>query len=377
MVASPRSSPALRVLAAALFLAACGERGEPEPPAAARGRGAAVYARYCSLCHGDSGEGYKADNAPALANQDFLRTASDDFIRVAIVQGRPGTPMSAWGQRHGGPLHDDDVDALVGFIRAWQREPSAELPLGPVIGQASRARQVYTERCASCHGAVGQGVNAVSLANPRLLASASDGFLRAAIAHGRRGTPMQAFERDLSPQTIDDLVALIRSWDRPVPSLAVHKPFGQAEGPAMPIEITTERAILNPDGAAPRFRLRDEMYVPADQVKAALDARQRLVILDARATSDWLAGHVRGAIPAPFYAIEDIAGAIPNDGTWIVAYCACPHAASGRVVAELRQRGYRNTAVMDEGIDYWREQGYPIEEGRVEVGAGGDAQGAH
>ena len=49
------------------------------------------------------------------------------------------------------------------------------------------------------------------------------------------------------------------------------------------------------------------------------------------------------------------------DDTFIVAYCACPHAASGHVVDALRERGYRNTAVLDEGILVWRELGHPVE----------------
>ncbi|HEY3499220.1 MAG TPA: rhodanese-like domain-containing protein, partial [Polyangiaceae bacterium] len=51
---------------------------------------------------------------------------------------------------------------------------------------------------------------------------------------------------------------------------------------------------------------------------------------------------------------------IPNDGTWVVAYCACPHHASGEVVDALRARKYPNTAVLDEGILFWKDKGYPL-----------------
>jgi rhodanese-related sulfurtransferase len=59
---------------------------------------------------------------------------------------------------------------------------------------------------------------------------------------------------------------------------------------------------------------------------------------------------------------------IPNDGTWVVAYCACPHHASGAVVDALRQRNYPHTAVLDEGILFWREHGYPVEGDATGVG---------
>jgi rhodanese-related sulfurtransferase len=91
----------------------------------------------------------------------------------------------------------------------------------------------------------------------------------------------------------------------------------------------------------------------------ALAENRRVIILDARATSDWSRGHITGALPFPFYNIDEMAGRIPNDGTWIVAYCACPHAASGHVVDELRRRGFRHTAVLDEGITYWTNHHYP------------------
>ena len=50
------------------------------------------------------------------------------------------------------------------------------------------------------------------------------------------------------------------------------------------------------------------------------------------------------------------------DGTWVIAYCACPHHASGEVVDKLRGRGFKHTAVLDEGILFWKQQGYPVTE---------------
>ena len=58
---------------------------------------------------------------------------------------------------------------------------------------------------------------------------------------------------------------------------------------------------------------------------------------------------------------------MPNDGTWVVAYCACPHHASGEVVDELRRRGYEHTAVLDEGILVWAQKGYPVEGASAEA----------
>ena len=116
---------------------------------------------------------------------------------------------------------------------------------------------------------------------------------------------------------------------------------------------------MNPKGAHPDFTLRDERYVSAEQVKRALDRKERIVLLDARPESDWIQFRIPGAIPFPYYE-ESHAARIPKDGTWVVAYCACPHHASGEVVNALRRDGYPKTAVLDEGILVWRNLGYPI-----------------
>ena len=34
-----------------------------------------------------------------------------------------------------------------------------------------------------------------------------------------------------------------------------------------------------------------------------------------------------------------------------------------KVIDELRRRGYQNTAVLDEGADYWFEKKYPTQKG--------------
>lgn len=356
----------LRVLLAAslAFAASCGScEPEPdEPPVIAPeppdpevlARGREVYLHYCALCHGEDGEGYAADNANALNNQHFLRVADDEFLRTAIAEGRPGTPMSAWSRLRGGPLSGGDIHKLVAYIRSWQTEPSVELSDARVEGQPARATQAWQTHCQSCHGARGEGVTAIGIANPRFLASASDAYIDHAIRHGRPPTPMPAFEAELPEQTIHDLVALIRSWARPLSD----------QDPVRPdIEIDWDAAVINPEGEAPRFTLREDRYVSAAQVKDALDQGRRIILLDARATSDYLTGHITGAIPVPFYDIEPMIEALPRDGTHIVAYCACPHAASGRVVDTLRRREFENTSVLDEGVHFWEEQGYPMSTG--------------
>jgi 3-mercaptopyruvate sulfurtransferase SseA len=39
------------------------------------------------------------------------------------------------------------------------------------------------------------------------------------------------------------------------------------------------------------------------------------------------------------------------------------------VVDALRKRGFKNTAVLDEGILFWRQQGFPLEGEAVTQGS--------
>ena len=171
-----------------------------------------MYAKLCALCHGDRGEGHVVEPATALGNQDFLASASDEFLFQAIARGRPETKMSAWSADLGGPLEDGQIQELVDFIRGWQTAPALEVENVRVDGSPVRGREIFEARCAVCHGADGEGGSAPSLSNPEFLEAASNGFIRSAIARGRRGTRMDAYESQLTAQQIDDLTALIRSW---------------------------------------------------------------------------------------------------------------------------------------------------------------------
>jgi mono/diheme cytochrome c family protein/rhodanese-related sulfurtransferase len=323
---------------------------------AAAGRGRALYATYCALCHGAGGEGYVADNAPALANTDFLDAASDAYLRSAIEEGRTGTPMSAWASARGGPLSDDQVGDIIAFLRSWATTAPIDLTHVSVSGRPELGERLYAERCASCHGTRGEGITAPQLANAVFQRTASIGYVRYAIEHGRRGTPMLAFGDTMDSASVDDLVAHVRTL-----GAGASTPEIPSGGPPPDLD----HLVMSPSGPDPGFELRDDRFVPGRAVYDAMNRNARMVILDARAPTDWSRSHIRGAAPFPFYDVETLASHLPNDGTWIIAYCACPHAASGHVVDELRRRGFTHTAILDEGIPWWTTQGYPIESGPI------------
>ncbi len=88
--------------------------------------GASLYANSCASCHGPEGQG--TPRAPALNVKGFLTDTVDAAIQQIITLGVPSTAMPAWGDR----MTDAEIQAIVGFIRAW--EPNAPEVAEPARG---------------------------------------------------------------------------------------------------------------------------------------------------------------------------------------------------------------------------------------------------
>lgn len=323
----------------------------PVDPVVLAERGKTLYGKYCDFCHGKAGQGYAADEAPQLANEQFLSLASDAFLANAIEKGRPGTTMSAWSVRGGGPLQDADVKALVAYVRLWQKRPVEDVSARVVEGVAARGAPIYASKCASCHGTNGHDGKYIALGNAEFLAHASDGYIATSIERGRPGTPMVAFAGKIPAKGIADLTALIRSWQKPTEELTHFPPKPGA----------LINAVINPKGQQPDFDEKAD-FIPVDVVKRELDKNTTMIFADARAPSDYVRAHIAGAVSVPFYQVNDYATQIPKD-RWILTYCACPHAASVKARDAFRALGYKKVAVLDEGILVWRDRGYPIRGG--------------
>jgi mono/diheme cytochrome c family protein/rhodanese-related sulfurtransferase len=314
--------------------------------------GAALYAQYCKQCHGADRQGYAADNAPSLASPTFLETASDAFLQAAIERGRAGTAMAGYGTELGGPLVRAEADAIIAYIRGGTAPAPSRA--GASTGKAANGGVLYATHCERCHGTVEQRGNAVHLANPMFLDSATDGFLRVAITRGRPGTAMEAWRGKLSAAEIEDVIAYVRSLARPVPPGPDSGNGGNAVS-----RIENVPIVIHPTGAAAELTPRAGRYVSVADVAKAYAENRRLVIVDVRPTSDYRRMHIAGAISIPYYDLRAL-DRIPNDGTWVITYCGCPHHLSGIVVDELRKRGYAHSAVLDEGVFVWQRHGHPM-----------------
>jgi rhodanese-related sulfurtransferase len=139
------------------------------------------------------------------------------------------------------------------------------------------------------------------------------------------------------------------------------------EKPVFRTPPPVEHYVLNPGSPDPGFQLKDGLYVLAKDLHEALQANRKMVLLDTRVTSLWQMAHIEGSVPIPYYyqQYDALVSDLPSDGTWIVTYCECPRAAAESVNHELRDRGFKNTAVLWEGIQGWVSLGYPVSRGEV------------
>jgi cytochrome c oxidase cbb3-type subunit 3/ubiquinol-cytochrome c reductase cytochrome c subunit len=197
----------------------------------------------------------------------------------------------------------------------------------------------------------------VHIGGGELLTSASNGFLRYAIRRGRPGTAMPAFGVALGDDGVEDVLALLRSWQA--------KPAVSRSPAARPPPLPLGPVPLNPHGPEPEGFVAQGTgggTTRADVVKAQLDRGARMALLDARAPSDYMREHIAGAVSVPFYDPDPYFAALPRDA-WLVCYCACPHAESGQLAQKLVAKGFTKVTVLDEGLNVWRMRKYGTQAG--------------
>ena len=99
-----------------------------------------------------------------------------------------------------------------------------------------------------------------------------------------------------------------------------------------------------------------------DVIHAQLQHGARMALLDARAPSDYMNQHIAGAVSVPFYDPAPYLAKLPKN-SWLVCYCACPHAESGQLANRLLEAGFKKVTVLDEGLGAWAGKKYPLSSG--------------
>jgi len=179
--------------------------------------GQEIYSQSCASCHGEFGEGgpnpsRAGDIIFPISTAEYLKTRDDFTIRAIIAQGQPNYGMSPFGSSFGGPLEDEDVDAVVAFIRSWEADPPVELPPEIVIDVGETVlldtKQIYDQLCSQCHGLNGEGGIGLAFDDPQFHDTRTDSQLNSAINVGHDATSMIGWGDVFSADQIQKMVLL-------------------------------------------------------------------------------------------------------------------------------------------------------------------------
>jgi mono/diheme cytochrome c family protein len=117
----------------------------------------------CAQCHGADGTGGE-EGAPVVGPSLHTRSLADklrvnpNYVRLAVtyggvvVSGNVNSAMPAWGDEVGGPLNEQQIEAVVALVEGWAAE-AAEQPVEDVPDTPEAGAEVYaTAGCVTCHG---------------------------------------------------------------------------------------------------------------------------------------------------------------------------------------------------------------------------------
>jgi mono/diheme cytochrome c family protein len=175
-----------------------------------------LFADNCANCHGDFGEGGANPSRPGdiiapISSGEYLSTRDDSTLRAIISQGQPNFGMSPFGNSNGGPLSDDEINAIVDYIRTWESNPPVELPPEINAQQLSASGpEVYQDLCAQCHGFEGEGGVGPALNDPQFQETNTDQEIFDTVNNGHDATSMIAWGEILTTEQIQQLVSYIR-----------------------------------------------------------------------------------------------------------------------------------------------------------------------
>jgi mono/diheme cytochrome c family protein len=181
--------------------------------------GQKLFAQNCASCHGEFGEGgpnpaNPSQTIPPISTADFLKTRDDSTIRAIIAQGQADLGMPPFASSNGGQLSDDELDAIVAFIRSWEANPlvmeptPVPTPTPPTAGFSPE--ETYTSLCAQCHGQAGKGGSGPALNTDEFQNAWTDQLIFEVVNIGSPPTHMIAWGKFLSPDQIWQLVHYVR-----------------------------------------------------------------------------------------------------------------------------------------------------------------------
>ncbi len=99
----------------------------------------------------------------------------------------------------------------------------------------------------------------------------------------------------------------------------------------------------------------------AAELKARLDQRQEILVLDVRAVEDYADGHVPGAANVPVEALPQRVSELAVWRDRPLAVICRTNRRSGAAARQLREQGFRNVLLVNDGMLAWEQAGFPVD----------------
>ena len=170
----------------------------------------ALFHDYCSVCHGDKGDG-KSHTQQGMVPppRDFTSPQSavelnQQRIVHAIKEGVPGTAMTGWKSR----LSDEQIESLASLIRSKFMMPTT-------LETATEGSRIYADFCSVCHGDTGKGAvwatsglspKPADFTNPKFQSSKTRDHMIQSVSYGRPETAMTGWKNRLTDKQIETVV---------------------------------------------------------------------------------------------------------------------------------------------------------------------------
>ena len=184
-------------------------------------QGAFIFHNYCSVCHGDKGDGQtRARNGlvPPPRNYTTPESAVEltrERMINSVTHGRPGTAMIAWQSE----LSSKEIEGVVDYIRAtfMKLGGNSEHALPDSKLLASRGGVLYMQNCAMCHGESGTRTTTGRMqppprdfTSPAVIAELTRKRMITSITKGRPDTAMRGYGDQMSKADIEAIVDFMR-----------------------------------------------------------------------------------------------------------------------------------------------------------------------
>lgn len=208
-----------------------------------------IYHNYCSVCHGDRGDGRsRAQGSLNPRPRDFTTAAelTRESMITIVTHGKSGTAMTAWKTQ----LTTEEIASVVDYIR----KTFMVVALDPRL---QRGRTLYIHNCTVCHGERGQGsalpvggpTPPRNLASPQARAELTRERMLESVVRGRPGTAMAAFSGRLPPADIEAVVDYVRAALMvPETTISGTMAHGGRKGDAAPAVARADMSLPMPAG---------------------------------------------------------------------------------------------------------------------------------